>query len=49
VLCKWFTPMCSEGKPVTGPTITEKGKSLDDTLKLSKSTFSDGWMQSNKK
>jgi len=48
-LYKWFTPMCSEGKHETGPTVTEKGKSLDDTMKLCKSTFSDGWMQSNKK
>ena len=45
LLYKWFIPMCFERKPVTGPTINEKG----DTMKLCKSTFSDGWMQSNKK
>lgn len=49
LLYKWFTSMCSEEKPVTGPTITEKGKSLDDTMKLCKSTFSDAQMRSNKK
>jgi hypothetical protein len=27
VLYKWFTAMCSTGKPITGP-ITEKAKSL---------------------
>jgi len=48
-LYKWFTPMCSDGKHVTGPTVTEKGKSLDDTMKMCKSTFSDGWTQRNKK
>jgi len=49
VLYKWFTPMFYEGKPVTGPTVTEKDKFLGDTMKLCKSTFSDGWTQSNKK
>jgi hypothetical protein len=27
---KWFTAMCSEGRPVTGPVIVEKAESFYD-------------------
>jgi hypothetical protein len=32
VLYKWFTAMCSEGKPMTGPKIIEKGKCCHDEM-----------------
>jgi hypothetical protein len=34
MLYKWFTAMCSEGKPVTGPMITEKANSFYDQIKV---------------
>jgi hypothetical protein len=43
VLYEWFTAMHSKGKPVTGPMIIEKAKSLCDEMKITdKCTFSDG-------
>jgi hypothetical protein len=45
VLYKWFTAMHSEGKPITGLVVFEKGKSLHDEIKIpDKYTFSDGWL-----
>ena len=35
MLCKWFTAMRIEGKPVTWPMITEKGVTLKMEIKLS--------------
>jgi len=34
VVYKWFTAMNSKGKPMTGPTISEKAKSFDDEIKI---------------
>ena len=34
VLYKWFTAMCSEGKPMTGPMIIEEAKSLYDEMQM---------------
>jgi len=49
VLYRWFTTMRSEGKPVTGPMIIEKAKSLYDEMKVSeKCTFSEGWLRNFK-
>ena len=46
-LYKWFTAVCSEGKPVTSPVIIEKAKSSCDEMKITdERTFSEG---SNKK
>jgi hypothetical protein len=43
VLYKWFTAMCSEGKPVTGPKVTEKAKSFYDEIKITERyTFCEG-------
>jgi Tc5 transposase DNA-binding domain. len=43
VLCKWFTAMCSEGKPVTEPLIIEKAQSFYAKMKLTdKCTCSEG-------
>jgi hypothetical protein len=39
----WFTPVCSEGKPVTGLG-TEKAVSFYDEMKITeKCTFSEGF------
>jgi hypothetical protein len=47
VLCKWFTAMHSEGKPMTGPMIIEKAKSFYSEIKITdKCTFAES---SNKK
>lgn len=44
---KWFTAMHSKGKPMTGPTVSEKAKSFDDEMKINdKCAF---WKGSNKK
>jgi len=43
VLCKWFIALHSNGKPVTGLSITEKAKPVCNEMKISeKCTFSDG-------
>jgi len=34
VLYKWFTAMCSEAKPMTGPMIIEEAKSFYDEMKI---------------
>jgi hypothetical protein len=34
VLCKWFTAMHSEGKPVTGLMMIEKAKFFKDEMKI---------------
>jgi len=34
VLYKWFTAMCSEGKPVAGPMIIEKANAFYDQIKI---------------
>jgi hypothetical protein len=34
VLYKWFTAMCSEGKPMTGHMIIEKAESFYDEMKI---------------
>jgi hypothetical protein len=45
VLYTWFTPMPSEGKPVTGPTIIENAKSFYDGMNITeKCTFSEHWL-----
>jgi hypothetical protein len=50
MLCKWFTAMCSEGKALSGLMIIERAKSFCGEIKITdKCTFSDGWLQSNKK
>jgi hypothetical protein len=46
VLYKWFTAMCSEGKPVTGAMITEKAMSFYDEMKITdKCAFSYSGLQ----
>lgn len=43
VLCKWFTAVLSEGKPVTGTMIIEKSKSFYSWMKINyRCTFSEG-------
>jgi hypothetical protein len=43
VLCEWFTAMHSKGKPMTGPTITEKATSFDDEMEITdKCAFCEG-------
>jgi len=34
VVYKWFTAMCSEGKPMTGPMIIEKANVFYDQIKI---------------
>ena len=34
VLCKWFTIMCSEVKPVSGPIVIQKAKSCYVAMKI---------------
>ena len=46
LLCKWFHIMCSAGKSVTRPMITEKAKSYDEIKITDKCAFSEN---SNKK
>jgi len=42
VLCKWFTVLCCEWKPVTGHMIIETAKFFYDEVKLTdKCTFSE--------
>jgi hypothetical protein len=46
VVHKWFTAMCSKGKPMSGTVIIEKGESFYDETKITdKCTFSEGWLQ----
>jgi hypothetical protein len=50
VLCKWFTALHSNRKPVTGLSKTEKAKPVCNEMKITeKCTFSDGWLCSKKK
>ena len=43
ILCKWFTAMYSEGKPVTEPLIIGKAQSLYAEIKITdKCTCSEG-------
>lgn len=47
---KWFITVCYKGKPVTGPVIVDKAKSLYDEIKIiDMCTFPDSWLESNKK
>jgi hypothetical protein len=47
---KWFTEMCSEGKPMTGPMIFEKAKSFCGGMQITdRCTFSDGWLHNFEK
>jgi hypothetical protein len=42
MLCKWFTALCCEGKPVIGHMIIETAKSFYDEVKITdKFTFSE--------
>ena len=46
---KWFTAMCSEGKPMTGPMVIENAKCSYDEMKITdKCASSDGWLQNFK-
>jgi hypothetical protein len=54
VLRKWLTALCFEGRPVYVPVLIKKKKTsfffFSDEMKIiGKSTFSDGWLRSNKK
>jgi hypothetical protein len=40
VFYKWFTAVCSVGKPVTGPLIIEKAKLMYDEMKVTDSAHS---------
>lgn len=46
ILYNWFCSKRSEGKPVTGPMLMEKGKQFRDELNLPETecVFSDGWL-----
>ncbi|GBM70630.1 Jerky [Araneus ventricosus] len=50
VLFKWFSAVCSEGKPVTGPMIVEKAKKFGQDLGVAESecNYSDGWLRNFK-
>ena len=49
MLHKWFTAMCSNGKPFTGITIIKKAKSFQDEMQVTdRGIFSDGWLQTFK-
>ncbi len=45
MLCKWFTPIGSIRKPLTGPMTIEKAKSCNEMQIIDKCTFSDDWLQ----
>jgi hypothetical protein len=48
-LYKWFTAMCSKGKPMTGHIIIGKVMSLYDEIKITdRCTFSEGWLKNLK-
>ena len=45
VLCKWFTAVQSEGRPMPGPMVIEKAESFYDEMKITdKCTFCEGWL-----
>jgi hypothetical protein len=49
VLYKWFTAMCSKGKPMTARIIVGKAMSLYDEIKITgRCTFSESWLKNLK-
>jgi hypothetical protein len=47
---KWFTALCSEGKPVTGPMIIGRVEPFHYEMKVTdRCTFSGSWLRSNQK